>query len=94
MWLHELGEQPFNHEERKFLSRAGRAFVSIEALVDRVQQILGPDRPTRGRQTYLAGRLVEEKLFATFDEAFAFAESYFALAKQGQISRHLLWDWE
>jgi hypothetical protein len=94
MWLHDLGEKPFTREERKFLSRAGRAQVPIDQLLDRVQAIVGPGQPTRGRQTFLAQRLLEERLFTSFDEAYAFAESYYTLAKAGPISTYLLWDWE
>jgi hypothetical protein len=35
-----------------------------------------------------------EHLFSSFEEAYAFADSYYALAKAGPISKHLLWDWE
>jgi hypothetical protein len=94
MWQSELGEQPFSREERRFLSRAGRANVSLDALMERVEAIVGPDKPTRGRQSFLATRLVEERLFSDREEALAFAEAYYALAKQGRISTHLLWDWE
>ncbi|MDB5059698.1 MAG: hypothetical protein JWO59_3170 [Chloroflexi bacterium] len=94
MWLHELGEQTFSREERKFLSRAGRANVPVDVLVDRVQAIIGPDQPERGRQTFLAKRLLEEKLFGTFEEAYDFADSFYTLAKAGPLSKHLLWDWE
>jgi hypothetical protein len=94
MWLHELGEAPFSREERKFLSTAGRSHLSLDALMDRVVAILGTETPSRGRQTFLANKLLEERLFSTFDDAYAFADSYYVLAKQGPISKHLLWDWE
>jgi hypothetical protein len=94
VWLHELGEQPFTREERRFLARAGRANVPIDVLVEKVEAIVGPERPTRGRQSFLATRLVEERLFNDHEEALAFADSYYLLAKQGRISKHLLWDWE
>jgi hypothetical protein len=94
MWLHELGEKPFSREERKFLSSAGRSHVPIDRLVDRVIAIIGPETPTRGRQTYLAQKLFDERLFSTFDDAYAFADSYYVLAKQGPISKYLMWDWE
>jgi hypothetical protein len=94
MWLHELGEKPFNRDERKFLSSAGRSYVAIDILIDRVLAILGPETPVRGRQTFLARMLLDERLFASFDDAYAFADSYFLLAKQGPISKYLLWDWE
>src|SRR6266849_5683327 len=94
MWLHELGEKPFTREERKFLSAAGRSHISIDALVDRVVAILGPETPSRGRQSFLAHKLLDERLFSTFDDAYAFADCYYLLAKQGPISRYLLWDWE
>jgi hypothetical protein len=38
--------------------------------------------------------LLAEHLFSSFDEAYAFADSYYTLAKAGPISKHLLWDWE
>jgi hypothetical protein len=94
MWQHELGEQPFSREERRFLARAGRANVSLDVLMARVEAIVGPDTPTRGRQSFLATRLLEERLFSDRDEALAFADAYYVLAKQGRISTHLLWDWE
>jgi hypothetical protein len=94
MWLHELGEKPFTRAERKFLSCAGRAQVPIDVLVDRVEAIVGPEQPGRGRQTFLAKRLFDEKLFGSVEEAYAFADSYYALVKIGPLSKHLLWDWE
>jgi hypothetical protein len=94
VWLHEAGVPSFTREERKFLSRAGRARVPIDTLVERVEAIIGTERPTRGRQRYLAGKLMEQQLFATYEEALAFAQSYYTLAKAGAISPHLLWDWE
>jgi hypothetical protein len=94
MWLHELGEAPFTHEERRFLSRAGRALVQVATLVELVEAEVGPDRPARGRPKYLATRLLARGLFTTYDEAFAFATSYYTLAKQGPLSLRLLWDWE
>jgi hypothetical protein len=94
MWLHELGEQPFSTAERKFLSCAGRSRIPLDALVDRVMEITGPEQPTRGRQTWLAKRLLEEHLFVSLEEAYAFASTYYDLAKIGPISKHLLWDWE
>lgn len=94
MWLHDAGVPPFSREERKFLSRAGRANVPADVLLERVEAIVGPERPTRGRQRFLAGKLVEARLFSDFDEALAFAESYYTLAKAGPINRYLVWDWE
>ncbi len=94
MWLHDAGVPPFTREERKFLSRASRANVPADVLVERVERIIGTDQPTRGRQQFLAKHLMEQRLFNDFEEALAFAHSYFALAKAGAISKHLLWDWE
>ena len=94
MWKHELGEQPFSSQERRFLSRAGRSLVSIDALMQRVEEIVGVETPSRGRQTYLAKQLMADRVFSSFDEAFDFADSYYTLAKAGPISKHLLWDWE
>lgn len=94
MWLHEAGVPSFTREERKFLARAGRALVPIDVLIERVEAIVGPERPLRGRQRFLAKKLLEQALFATLEEALAFAESYYTLAKAGAISQHLLWDWE
>jgi hypothetical protein len=94
MWQHDLGEQPFSREERRFLSRAGRSLVSLDTLMARVEAVAGTEQPSRGRQSYLAGRLMDERLFSSFEEAYAFADSYYALAKAGPISKHLLWDWE
>ena len=94
MWSDLPPENAFNLEERKFLSRAGRANVPVDVLVEQVEQIVGPDRPTRGRQAFLTRILVEQRLFIDEAEARAFAESYYALAKAGSISKHLVWDWE
>ncbi len=60
----------------------------------RVEAFVGPPVPGRGRQSYLARHLVAEHLFSSYEEAFAFADSYYALVKGGPISQHLLWDWE
>lgn len=94
MWSSELRESPFSREERKFLSRAGRANVPVDVLVERVEALLGSDRPTRGRQAFLTRWLLEQRLFSAEEEAHAFADSYYSLAKAGPISKHLLWDWE
>ncbi|MGH2345950.1 MAG: hypothetical protein ACRDG4_12030 [Chloroflexota bacterium] len=94
MWTDSPPENEFNHEERKFLSRAGRANVPIDILVERVEQIIGPERPTRGRQAFLTRLLLEQRLFSDEAEARAIAESYYSLAKTGSISKHLVWDWE
>lgn len=94
MWLHELGERPFSREERRFLSKAGRSLVSLDALMERVEATVGVERPVRGRQTHLAKLLLAEHLFNSFEEAYDFADSYYVLAKVGPISKHLLWDWE
>jgi len=84
----------FSREERKFLLRAGRANVPVDILVERVETIVGPEQPTRGRQAYLTGMLLEQRLFNDEEEARAFAESYYVLAKLGPISKRLVWDWE
>ncbi|HVA89853.1 MAG TPA: hypothetical protein VNL71_08410 [Chloroflexota bacterium] len=94
MWSGDLPESPFSREERKFLSRAGRANVPVDILVERVEKIVGPEPPARGRQAYLTRQLIAERLFQDEEEARAFADSYYALVKAGPISKHLLWDWE
>jgi len=94
MWLHDLGEQPFSREDRKFLARAGRANVAVDVLLDRVRAIVGTERSTRGRQSFLAHTLVEERLFSDLDDALAFAEIYYVLAKAGRDFTYLAWDWE
>lgn len=94
MWHREPTIPEFSREERRFLSRAGRANVPADVLVERVRAIIGPDRPTRGRQSFLAKQLVEQRLFSDLDDALAFAESYYALAKAGHDFTKLTWDWE
>ena len=94
MWSGEQPISPFSREERKFLSRAGRANVPIDILVERVEAIVGTERPTRGRQAFLTHKLLEQRLFHDEEEARAFANSYYALVKAGPIAKHLLWDWE
>ena len=94
MWQQDLVEQPFTREERRFLTCAGRAHVPIDVLMEKVEAIVGPERPARGRQSFLATRLIEDRLFTDREEALAFADAYYLLAKQGRISAHLLWDWE
>jgi hypothetical protein len=94
MWTDDISESTFSREERRFLLRAGRANVSVDALVERVEQIVGPEQPTRGRQAFLTAKLLEQRLFSDEEEARAFAESYYVLVKLGPISKHLLWDWE
>ena len=76
------------------MSRAGRAHVPADVLLERVAAIVGAERPTRGRQTFLARQLYEQRLFAEYEDALAFAESYYALAKAGQDFTMLTWDWE
>jgi hypothetical protein len=94
MWHIEPTTPEFSREERRFLSRAGRANVPADVLVEHVLQIIGPERPTRGRQAFLAKQLVERRLFADYDDALAFADSYYALAKAGHDFTKLTWDWE
>jgi hypothetical protein len=94
MWLHELGERPFTRAERNFLSRAGRANVPLDVLMERVEALVGPEQPVRGRPAFLTKCLLDQRLFSEPEEARAFAESYYELAKAGPISKHLLWDWE
>jgi hypothetical protein len=94
VWTDDLSENTFTRDERRFLLRAGRANVPVDILVEQVEKIVGPEQPTRGRQAFLTGRLLEARLFNDEDEARAFAESYYVLAKQGPISKHLVWDWE
>ncbi|HWE63887.1 MAG TPA: hypothetical protein VHB98_19410 [Chloroflexota bacterium] len=94
MWHLEPTEPEFSREERRFLSRAGRANVPADVLLERVLAIVGDARPARGRQSFLARQLVEQRLFSSYDEAFEFADSYYALAKAGQDFTKLTWDWE
>jgi hypothetical protein len=94
MWTDDDSDSTFSREERKFLLRAGRANVPVDVLVERVEKIVGPEQPTRGRQAFLTACLLEQRLFSDAEEARAFAESYYVLAKQGPISKHLVWDWE
>jgi hypothetical protein len=94
MWSGEPPVSAFSREERRFLSRAGRANVPVDILVERVEAIVGPERPTRGRQAFLTRQLLEQHLFQDEEEARAFADSYYALVKAGPLSKYLLWDWE
>lgn len=94
MWHIEPRQPEFTREERRFLSRAGRAHVPADQLIERVLAIVGTARPARGRQAFLAGRLVEQRLFSDPGEALAFAEAFYQLAKAGHDFRKLTWDWE
>lgn len=94
MWHLELNEPHFSREERKFLTRASRANVPADVLIERVEAIVGTERPTRGRQAFLAGQLAEQRLFSDLDDALAFADSYYVLAKAGHDFTKLTWDWE
>lgn len=94
MWEQDAGPPAFNRAQRRFLSRAGRAHVPADVLLERVAAIIGTEHPTRGRQTFLARQLHAQRLFSEYEEALAFAESYYALAKAGQDFTLLTWDWE
>jgi hypothetical protein len=94
MWHIEPTEPQFSRAERKFLSHAGRATVPADVLLERVYALVGTERPSRGRQAYLAAHLLEQGLFLTLEEASAFADSFYALAKEGKDFQKLTWDWE
>lgn len=94
MWHIEVTEPAFSRQQRKFLSCAGRAHVPADVLLERVLAITGADPPARGRQAFLAKALLDQRLFASYEEAFAFADAYYTLAKAGQDFTKLTWDWE